>query len=225
MAADNSEAENENLREPTLGPACLVISILLLAVFCSVCAFGSWFMFSDQYPLAERGITVQLIPWIETSQLSVEDKESIIADLNALLPQLRERTINQRQLTRLHNCLQDNPVLLWGCIQAILSQAEQAGLTETEQAALIRISQRLLRAAAERKIGRNDVEYAIQNCAQVRENQQSLQITEQLNAGQIREYMQRAEQLVEQHEIPNESYDRTPGEAFRALLDKALDVE
>lgn len=218
---DDAPAQEEH-QEPSLGPACLVIAILSLATFCAVCAFGSWFTFSDQYPLAEKGITQQLIPWVETSQLAETDRDAIVQELNDLIPMLREESIDKRQLTRLHNCLQDNPVLLWGSIQEIEKQAGNTELTETEQTTLTRVTQRLLRAAAERKLGRNDVEFAIQNCAQVREDGQSLEIVAELNADQIREYMSRAEQLVEQNGIPNEPFEKSAAEAFSFLIESAL---
>ncbi len=223
---DSSQDPNaqsvEPHKEPSLGPACLVIVILMLATLCIVCAFGSWFMFSDQYPLAEKGIERQLVPWIEQSQLATEDKEQILAKLDSLLPQIRERTLDKQQLTRLHNCLQDNPVLLWGAIDAVVAQASDAGLSETEQESLERVSQRLLRAAAERKLSRNDLEFTIQNLAQVNKEGQSLEVVGSLTGDQIREFMERAESLVERNKIPNEPYDKTPAQAFSALVDAAL---
>lgn len=182
-------------------------------------------MFSDQYPLAIRSIQEQLIPWIEGSQLGEEDKEAIVTELEELIPTLEARAIDKQQLTRLRNCLQDNPVLLWGGVETILSQAEQAGLSETEQQALQRISQRLLRGAAERKLSRNDLEFTMQNCARVREGKQSLEVVTPLTAEQIREFLKRAEQVVERNEIPNEGYEATAAEAFHLLIDAALDVD
>lgn len=220
-----TQAEDPQPKEPSLGPACLVVSILGLATLCAVCAFGSFFMFSDQYPLATRSIEQQLIPWVETSQLSEVDRKAIVGELQRLLPMLEQRTIDKQQLTRLRNCLQDNPVLLWGGIESIQQQAQQSGLTETEQAALERISQRLLRGSADRKLSRNDVEFTIQNCSRVRERGQSLEVLNPLSDEQIREFLQRAEQVVERNGIPNEPYDSSAGEAFRLLIDAALAVE
>ncbi len=195
-----------------------------MAILCSVCAFGSWFLYSDQYPLAVQGIQKQLIPWIANSQLAQEDKDLMTVKLNSLVPTLQERAIDKVQLTRLHNCLQDNPVLLWGGVQSILAQAPEAGLSDTELQTVERVSGRLLRAAAERKLSRNDLEFAIQNCSKVGQQGQGLEVISPLSADQIREFMTRAEQLVEQNDIPNEPYDKTAGEAFGILVDSALTV-
>lgn len=210
------------VKEPSLGPACLVVSILLLATFCAVCGIGSWFMFSDQYPLAEKGITQQLIPWVETSQLAEADKRSIVQQLTALLPKLQNREIDRQQLTRLHFCLQDNPVLLWGGVQSILAQARKSDLSDTEKQAVERISQRLLWLATNRQLSRRDLEFTLQNASKVREDGASIEVNSDLTADQIRQYMTRAERLLDRFDVPNEPYDKTPAEAFAILVDKAL---
>lgn len=208
--------------EPSLGPACLVLSILGLAIFCAVCGFGSWFVFNDQYPFAVKGITKQLIPWVATSQLAEADKRSITQQLNALVPILEKREIDKKQLVRLHFCLQDNPVLLWGAVQSIVLQAPEAGLSEAEMTSLTRITQRLLRMAADRQLGRRDLEFALQNCAEVRADGASLEARQNLTAAEIRDFMTRSEQLVVKNGVPNEPYDKTPAEAFAILIDHAL---
>ena len=223
---DNPNLESSDpaaeLKEPSLGPACLVITILGLALICIVCGFGSWFMFRDQYPLAKKGITVQLIPWIETSQLSDEDKASITAQLEALIPKIEPDQMDTQQLTRLHNCLQDNPVFLWGGIELIQAEAANAGLTPTEQEALDRICDRLLRATAERKLGRTNLEFTIQNCSEVRPQAQSLDVVTPLTAEQIREFMERSEQILDGMEIPNEPYEKSASQVFQMMVNDAL---
>lgn len=224
-AQDTNTPDNEEEhKEPSLGPACLVVAILGLAMICIVCGFGSFFMFRDQHKIARKAIDTQLIPWIETSQLSDGDQASITSQLETLVPTITKEKMNSRQLTRLRNCLQDNPVLLWGGIELIQAQAAEAGLSPTEEETLKRVSDRLLRAAAERKIGRNDVEFTIQQCSVVRPKAQSLDVVTPLTAEQIREFMKRAEDIVEAREIPNEPYDKSASQAFRILLEDALTV-
>ena len=108
----NANSDTAKPKEPSLGPACLVIAILSLAVFFSVCAFGSWIMFADQYKSAAPAITEQLIPYVEQSTLATADREAILLQLDELLPKIRNKEISTKQLYRLRNCLEDNPVLL-----------------------------------------------------------------------------------------------------------------
>lgn len=231
---EGNSASGSKPKEPSLGPACLVVAILSLAVFFAVCAFGSWIMFADQYQYAAPAITEQLIPWVEQSSLATSDKESILLQLEELVPKVRNKEMSSKQLYRLRNCLQDNPVLLWGVVQSVQSQAQrlstetaggEEGLTPVELEALNRIEDRLLRAAAERKIGRNDLEIALQSCAVLSKEQAGLEVKPELTPAQIREFMKRAEQLIKVQKIPNEPFEKTPAEAFEALIDSALELE
>jgi hypothetical protein len=214
----------ESPPEPSLGPACLVVSILGLAVLSSVCAFGSWIVFSDQYPLAEKAIQKQLIPWVESSQLAADDKEAILARLHNLETQVGQREISRQQLLRLRNALQDNPVLLWGGIQSVLAQAPDTGLTQTELEALNRIERRMMRAAADRLLSRNDVEFTLQGLTVVRQDGLSVEVRPDLTAEDIRRFMKSAENLLNVNKVPNEDFDLTPAQTFNLLIDMALDV-
>lgn len=223
-----SETDGNNLKkepgEPSLGPACLVVSILGLAGFTAICGIASWFVFANQPQLAKTAIEKTLIPWVETSQLGPNDKESIVQQLDRLTARLDKDELNKQQMTRLRNCLQDNPVLLWGGIQSIENQASGAGLTDTEVETLKRSNQRLLRMATERTLGRNDIEFTIEHLSEVSKSGDSLEVKSDLTAEQIRLYMQRAENLFVRSKVPNEPFEKTPAQAFEILLEAALDV-
>jgi hypothetical protein len=196
-----------------------------VGVFIAVCSISSFFMFSDQPALAERGITEQLIPWIESSNLAAGDKQIILADLHETVDQVRSRQLTTRQLTRLKSVLEDNPVLLWGNVEGVLGQAASVGLTDVEQAASVRVAQRLLRAAGERKLGRNDLVYALEPCTHTRPDGQGLEVNTPLTSQQIQAFLGRAERFVDGMQIANEPFEKTPPEVFRGLLDEALAVK
>ncbi len=218
----DSEDNATEHQEPSLGPACLVISILSLAVFSSLCAFGSWIVFSDQYPMAEKAITKQLIPWVESSQLALEDKQSILQQLRDLTPRVANREISKTQLLRLRNCLQDNPILLWGNVQSIRAQAAAAGLSDVELLTLQRLDERLLRMASERKLSRRDLEFTMQEFSVVRQDGLSVEVKSNLTDEQIRLFMKRAENLANTNDAPNMAFDKTPAETFAMLVRDAL---
>jgi len=205
-------------------------------------------MFADQYKYAEPAITEQLIPYVEQSTLATEDRESILRQLQALLPKIRNKEMTTKQLYRLRNCLTDNPVLLWGVVQSVVSQAKKLSadsgggsddMTAVELEALDRIERRMLRAAADRKIGRNDLEITLQSCAVLAKNQSGLEVKPDLTPTQIREFMTRSEQLITRVEqlanredqvnnkpkSPIEPYEKTPADAFEALIRSALELE
>jgi len=224
QAPSNSQSDQPDQQaksEPGLGPACMVVAILGLAAVCAFCGLGSWFVFSNQYPLAVKSIDKQLIPWIESSQLAIEDKQSIVAQLEDLVIQLNAQTIDRKQLGRLRNCLQDNPVLLWGGVQSIQKQASDAGLSTTEIATLERTCQRLMRMATDRKLGRTDLEFTLQDLSTTNRDGTSL-VKNDLTGDQIRSFLKRADNILGRNKTPNEPYQVTPAEAFEILLKASL---
>lgn len=216
---------DERPPEPSVGPACLVIVVLTLAVFSAVCAFGSFFFFSDQPALAERGINEQLIPWVESSNLSPPDKRAILSELVETVERVRSRQLTSRQLSRLKNALEDNPVLLWGTVEAVMAQADDAGLPAVEIAAGKRVTQRLLHGAALRKLSRNDLVYLLEGCTHTRADGQGLEVNMPLDAKQIRDFLGRAERFANGVEVPNEPYEKKVPEVFRGMIEEALSVK
>ena len=226
---NSTEEQNAELKEPSLGPACLVVTIVGLALGSAFCAFGSFILLNDQYPSASKAINKQLIPWVQESNLEEPDKQSIVQQLRDLLPQLEARTITKEQLLRLRNALQDNPVLLWGNIQSIQRQAAESGLTDLEKEVLNLTAERLLRMAAERELSRRDLEFTFQDFSKVRSEEAGAQVSGievngDLTDEQLREFMKRAQGLLEQAGQANEGYEKTAAQAFQILINSALDV-
>lgn len=208
-----------------MGPACLVIAILVLATSIAFCAFASFFFFSDQPALAERAIRQALIPWVESSTLSPADKRMILTDLEETIGKISSRTLTSKQLTRLKSVLEDNPALLWGNVQGVMASAKEAGLSDIEIEGGTRVTQRLMRAVAERKLGRNDLVYALEPCCHTRPDGQGLEINSPITDKQIRDFLGRAEKFVDGVKIPNEPFEKTPPDVFRGLIEEALSVK
>ncbi len=225
MSREPESGKSELPPEPSLGPACLVVVILALAVVCIVCAFGSWFMFSDQPAMAERGIQVQLIPWVQASSLSPEDKASIVRQLEDMTTLVRSRQLTTIQLSRLKNCLEDNPALLWGAVEEILRQGKDVGLTDTELEAAQRTAQRLLRMTAQRKLSRNDMEFALDKCIQRTADRTGIEVVDPLTGEHVREFSKRGQQLADAQKIPFDPYEKRPSQVLEAMLKEALSVK
>lgn len=217
--------DNEKLAEPSMGPACLVIAMLTLAVLMAFCAISSFVMFSDSPALAEKGITQALMPWVESSNLAPADKRSIVSDLQDTVEQVKTRKLTARQMARLKSVLEDNPVLLWGNVEGTLARAKEAGLTDLEIESAQRISQRLLRAAAMRKLGRNDLVYTLESCTHTRDDGEGLEVNDNLTAENVRLFLARAEKFVNGMDVPNEAFSKTVPEVFHDLIEEALSVK
>lgn len=217
--------ETEKQVEPSMGPACLVISMLLLAALMAFCAISSFVMFSDSPALAEKAINQTLIPWVESSNLAPGDKREVISDLQDTVDKVKTRKLTSRQMARLKSVLEDNPVLLWGNVEGVLARGKEAGLSDLEIESAERIKQRLLRAAAMRKLGRNDLVYTLESCTHARPDNEGLEVNDQLTAENIRLFLSRAEKFVNGMDVPNEPFAKSVPVVFRELIDEALAVK
>lgn len=228
MSNESTDApadDNAKLAEPSMGPACLVIAMLTLAALMAFCSISSFVMFSDSPALAERSINQSLIPWVESSNLAPGDKREIVSDLQETVEQVKTRKLTSLQMARLKSVLEDNPVLLWGNVEGVLARAKEAGLSELEMESAQRITQRLLRAAAMRKLGRNDLVYTLESCTHTRPDGEGLEVNDQLAAENIRLFLSRAEKFVNGMNVPNEPFEKSVPETFRGLIDEALAVK
>lgn len=79
--------------------------------------------------------------------------------------------------------------------------------------------------AVERKLSRSDLEFVIQECADVKPDESGLVIRTPLSAEQIRQFMNRAEQLLNENNISIEPYELTPAAGFKQLVEMALDKD
>lgn len=222
---ESNSDDKKTLAEPSMGPACLVIAMLTLAAIMAFCAISSFVMFSDSPALAEQAITKALMPWVESSNLAPEDKRAILSDLQETVEQVKTRTLTSRQMARLKSVLEDNPVLLWGNVEGIMARAKEAGLSDLEMESARRTTQRLLNAAALRKLGRNDLVYTLESCTHPRPDGEGLEVNDQLTAENIRLFLSRAEKFVNGMDVPSEAFEKSVPEVFRGLIDEALTVK
>lgn len=96
-----------------------------------------------------------------------------------------------------------------------MAQADSAGLSDVEKEASKRVVQRLLRAAADRKLGRNDLVFALEPCAHTRADGQGLEPNENLSAKDIQAFLGRAERFVNGNDVPNEPFEKSVPRYFR----------
>ncbi len=162
---------------------------------------------------------------MESSNLSPGDKREIVSDLQETVDKVKTRKLSSLQMARLKSVLEDNPVLLWGNVEGVLARAKEAGLSDLELESSQRITQRLLRAAAMRKLGRNEIVYMLESCTHTRPDGQGLEVNDQLTAENIRLFLSRAEKFVNGMDVPNEAFEKSVPATFRGLIDEALDVK
>ncbi len=112
-----------------------------------------------------------------------------------------------------------------GKCRSVMARAKEAGLSDLEIESGKRICQRFLHSAALRKLGRNDLVYALETCTHTRADGEGLEVNDKLSADDIRKFLDRAEKFANKLEVPNEPFEKTVPEVFRGLIDEALTVK
>ena len=72
-----------------LGPACLMVFVIILLFVSVAMVIGAWMLMGNQSKFAVRALESQLVPWVEQSPLDPIDKEEILATLDTVGPLTR----------------------------------------------------------------------------------------------------------------------------------------
>lgn len=222
MSTDSSPAKPVEKDVP-LGPACLVVFVVLLLVLCIVVAVMSFLLTGKQGGRAAYALREQLIPWVDQSSLSKNDRDFIIDDLNQLASKMERNELTSRQLTRLGARLSDSPVLQWGVVEAIEREARASnGLTDQEKQDFQQTCDRWLRAASQGRLSMNEMEFAFQETATKEPKSGRLTLKRDLSDERLREFHRRVLAICEKYEIPLEPFEKSVSQVFKALVEDGL---
>lgn len=215
-------ATDADAREPSLAPACGFF-FLLFAVMVSVGLIGiAWWLGRNQHELAEKAIHEQLIPWIDDSSLSNNDRRQIVASLQELAQDIRAQQVDEKQLARLKFVLSANPLFQWGAIDALQAHAASLpDLTEAERRGLKDETQRLMRTVVQGRLGMDQLEFALQPVVSKEASTGRLSLIETAKASDVREYTRRAAGINDRakpDDLPNPA---TVAEALDVMIDMA----
>lgn len=225
VASDTPASGQAKEDQVSLAPACMVISLIFAVVMSVCCAIAAWVISQNEPEMAVKALEEQLIPWIEESSFDATDRESIVAQLREIIPQIKSGGLSKRQLARLRIRLSDSPILMWGFVQQVQRQVRTSEMTELEKETADRILERLLRMTADGMLRKNQLETAMQSVASKSRNNDGLEVIENNSIADLRQFVDRSRQLVETAKIPDEPYAKSPAQVFQILIQDALTVE
>jgi hypothetical protein len=224
--SENKESTTtpETNKEVPLAPACLIVVIIFSVIMSVVCAFLSWYLNQNQSENAARALREQLIPWVEQSALEPTDKESISSELGELARQMDSKELNEGELRRLRFCLTDNPVLMWGFVQAAVGKIEQSSeLTDLEKEQARLTADRLLRLVEESKLTRSALEFTLQTVTLAKSDRSGLVVKDNPTTDDLRTFMKRGAQQADGLKASTEPYDKSPAQVFHMMIDAAME--
>ncbi len=225
---DSKKATSVNMSEASpkdqvvpLGPACLMVFIIILLFMSVAMVVGTWMLMGNQSKFAVRALESQLVPWVEQSPLDPIDKEEILETLDTVIQDLRDEKYNDRQLARLNSRVTESPILQWGVIQQAESRIQSSGLSDQEKSASALELDRLLRSAAEGKLSLQQMEFIVQPIATKERLSGKLSILDRTTDANIQDFLRRAKSITDNYKIPSEEYPKSVSQVFRSLIDDA----
>lgn len=212
-----------NLQEKQvpLGPACFMFFIIG-ALFTSVSLVVMAFLLTgSQATMASKALEERLMPWIEQAPLSPADKKTILDDLNSLVADLDADRINERQLIRIRQVV-ENPVLQWGVMQQLQTQIDQSTLEPLEKSSGEKEIDRLLRCVSEGQLAMQQFEFVLQPIAVKDKQSARLSTRPNLDVKDLRECLNRMKRVNDSYKISDEPFIKSPSQVFHMMLDTAL---
>jgi hypothetical protein len=184
-------------------PAVIAVIVLLLMAGFIACGFATWVLFNKRTEFAARTLRDGLLPDLQQTQLSANEKEAITRLLRDVVERLQDGSLDNRQATGIMQRLVQLPLLAWGDLDALGAMIAQRGWTDGERAAAARALRRIKRAVELGKIQASDVERVLEPVTVPAAGRLSRKLDLTADDLRIRECLERATQLADQEQIPD----------------------
>jgi len=194
-----------------------LVGVSLFFVYMSIVLMG------NTGARASRAIYEQLIPWVEQSHLSQNDRRDLIDELEVLAEKMKREELTSRQLSRLNARLSDSAVLQWGAVQKLDSAAQESDLSDEEKAEFSALCDRWLACAASGKLSLQDMEFAMQQVCTKDAKTGRLNPKTDAPSSALRDFMRRVKTMCDLFEVPTNEFGKSVPEIMREMIEDGLD--
>ena len=200
-----------------------VLGFVVVAVL--VCGIGGYYVYKNAKSFAvdiARNIAVKVI---EDSELTAEDKQEVIQQVDRVVVAYKEGKIDEKDLEKILTEIQNSPLQPLAVVYFVEQQyLDKSGLTAEEKADAKKQLQRLVRGGIEKKIAEKDVEALLAPLQKTGPNGEK-QMKDTLTDEEIKTFVAGAKKLADDAKIPDEEFQVDIGEEVRRIVDAALEVE
>lgn len=205
------------------GPACFVTFIFLLVGISLFFVYMSIVLMGNTGVRASRAIYEQLIPWVEQSHLSQNDRRDVIDELEILAEKMKKEELTSRQLSRLNARLSDSVVLQWGAVEKLNVAAQESDMSDEEKAEFTALCDRWFACAASGKLSLQDMEFAMQQVCTKDARSGRLNPKMDATSTALRDFMRRIKTMCEHFNTPTEKFGKKVPEVLRQMIEDGLD--
>ena len=199
-----------------LGCAGVSLAVLLL------CGGLIWYAVTNVKSIAANATRDALTSMIRSTELSPEDKEALITEIDRVVEQYKSGEITLEQIGRIVEELEQSPLLGAAVIFfAETKYVEPSGLSDEEKADARRTLQRIARGIHEDQLQMDQLEGPMQHIQRTGPDGEQ-QLKENLTDEELRQFLAELKQLADDAQVPDEEYRVDIGQAFKEAVDRAL---
>lgn len=206
---------------------CLIVFAVLVII--AVIA-GLWIRANYRGVLAN--VTVKSVEAaLNDSELSDEQKTEILAEVEVLTTDYKEKRISNEEMIEVLKEITDSPLLPLGAVYAVDRGYVQPSEMPTEEKADARLQlQRVARGFYEESITQDQLEDILEpiskrSPADSGDDDIDLQEPEDVSIEELRQFVERARTAADEANIPNEPYQIDIAAELRKAIDRALGRE
>ena len=197
---------------------CLIalVVIILLGVGIGVYVYSNW----KGWAAGLMSATTEQV--LQQSPLAKEEKDRIMARVNALGVEFKEGKITSDQLGNVAKAIGESPILPSGMVIATERKyLNPSALSNEEKEAGRRSLQRLARAIVEKKVTMDEAETAAAPIA-TKDANGNFKLKEAVTDAELRQFLANAKDKADAAKIPDEAYVINFADELDKVIDQAL---
>jgi hypothetical protein len=218
---DGPPFEEEHRKRGSWTPYVLGCLGLMLCLFL-LCGGAVWYVASNVKRVAADAIRNGVVSGVNSSELSDEDKQKIVVQIDRVVDDFKAGKINLEDLGKIAEELSETPLIGAAIIfMADEKYVKPSGLSDEEKDAARRTLQRVARGVHENKLTMSDLNGSIELISTTGLDGER-QLKDSLTDDELKEFMASLKQKADDVEVPDEEFKIDIGNSFKEAIDRAL---
>lgn len=211
-------------KESNWVPTCLIGCLVMFIGTVAVCGGVFWYVTSNVKRLATDFARNAAAQAIRDSELSDEDKDVVVAQIDRLADAYKAGDIELEDMGQIIEELFKSPLFA----QIIITGAQEAyiknsALSDDEKAEAKITLRRVIQGAIEEKISQSEIEELMDYISHDPGNgQRQMKPAHEVSEEELREFLAECKRLADEAEIPIDLPDVNIGKEFKKAIDEAL---
>jgi hypothetical protein len=197
----------------------VVVILILLAVVGAIVLYFSW------RPLAARFVSAGFNNAIDSSQLPLQEKAEVKAEVDRAIQSFRNNTMSNEQFGQLMQGLVESPLMTAIVVTGVEQKyLDPSGLSEEEKAAGRKDIRRFWRGMIDGKIPQATFDAAMAHVADKNAGG-NWKMREQVTDQDLRDFLSKAKAAADAAQIPAEPENIDVSDEVKRIVDRALGAQ